>query len=174
MTHEPKFSPYTYPAGGWGSIQLLDHSLSRILARQNDRYGFARVSCSKPAKLDLFAFCEDGVKGGEITTRRCAPALFAKRSVGSLALWTDHGLEKQGRLTHPLPCDAATGKMRARRLDRGNRGHWSRAEGGRTQSVVCYCSGPSSPETYMIAGEDSSEVCPHPERIGGDTSWRPT
>jgi hypothetical protein len=105
MKQEPKFSPYTHPAGGWGSVQSLGRSLSRehvplrgprILTHQNRPGGFACVSCAwaKPAKPHSFEFCEEGAKATtwEITSRRCTPAFFATHSVGTLSSWTDHEL----------------------------------------------------------------------------------
>jgi molybdopterin-dependent oxidoreductase alpha subunit len=121
MKHDPKFTPYTHPAGGWGSVQSLGRSLTRervpvsgarMLWHQNKPDGFACVSCAwaKPAKPHPFEFCEEGAKATtwEITSRRCLPEFFAKHSVTELESWTDHALEEQGRLTHPLRWDAAT------------------------------------------------------------------
>jgi anaerobic selenocysteine-containing dehydrogenase len=121
MKHKPKFADYTHPAGGWGSVQSLGRSLarehvlfsgSRILTHQNKPDGFACVSCAwaKPRKPHLFEFCEEGAKATtwEITSRRCTPAFFAKHSVSSLFSWSDHDLEEQGRLTHPLRWDCAS------------------------------------------------------------------
>ena len=121
MKHDPKFTPYTHPAGGWGSVQSLGRSLARehvpfsgtrILTHQNKPDGFACVSCAwaKPAKPHPFEFCEEGAKATtwEITNRRCPPEFFAAHTVESLKSWSDHDLEEQGRLTHPLRWDAAT------------------------------------------------------------------
>jgi molybdopterin-dependent oxidoreductase alpha subunit len=121
MKHDPKFTAYTHPAGGWGSVQSLGRSLARehvplsgtrILLHQNKPDGFACVSCAwaKPAKPHPFEFCEEGAKATtwEITNRRCPPEFFAAHTVESLKSWSDHDLEEQGRLTHPLRWDAAT------------------------------------------------------------------
>jgi hypothetical protein len=80
--HEPKFSPYTHPAGGWGSVQSLGRSLARehvplsgprILTRQNKPDGFACITFAwaRPAKPHPFEFCEEGAKAStwEITVR---------------------------------------------------------------------------------------------------------
>jgi len=79
-----------------------------------DLEGQLCVSCAwaKPAKPRPFEFCEEPAKAitWEITNRRCAPAFFAEHTVSSLASWSDHDLEEQGRLTHPLRWDAATDK----------------------------------------------------------------
>src|ERR1044071_6612396 len=121
MKRDPKFTPSTPPAGGWGSVQSLARSLTRelvpfsgprILMHQNKPDGFACVSCSwaKPGEPHLFEFCEEGAKATtwEITSRRCTPDFFAEHAVSSLCSWSDHDLEEQGRLTHPLRWDAAT------------------------------------------------------------------
>lgn len=123
MKHNPKFTKYKSAAGGWGSVQSLARSLTRervplsgtrILLHQNKPDGFACVSCSwaKPAKPRPFEFCEEGAKATtwEVTSRRCTPEFFAKHTVTSLESWSDHALEEQGRLTHPLRWNAATDK----------------------------------------------------------------
>lgn len=70
------------------------------------------MSCSwaKPGEPHLFEFCEEGAKATtwEIASRRCTPAFFEKHTVASLRSITDHDLEEEGRLTHPLRWDAAT------------------------------------------------------------------
>ena len=43
-----------------------------------------------------------------VTSRRAGPELFAKYSVAELARYSDHWLEDQGRLTHPLRYNPAT------------------------------------------------------------------
>jgi hypothetical protein len=136
MKHDPKFTASTQPAGGWGSVQSLGRSLTqeqvpfsgpRILLHQNKPNGFACVSCAwaKPAKPHPFEFCEEGTKATtwEITNRRCPPKFFAEHTVGSLSAWSDHDLEEQGRLTHPMRWDAATDKIRGCRLGRSIRRH---------------------------------------------------
>jgi molybdopterin-dependent oxidoreductase alpha subunit len=123
MKPDPKFTAYTHPAGGWGSVHSVGRSLTRervpvsgtrILWHQNKPHGFACVSCAwaKPAKPHPFEFCEEGAKATtwEITSRRCTPEFFAEHSVAELAPWTDHALEGEGRLTYPLRWDAATDK----------------------------------------------------------------
>ncbi len=123
MKHHAKFKKYTHPAGGWGSVHSLGRSLTRervplsgtrLLLHQNKPNGFACVSCSwaKPAKPHPFEFCEEGAKATtwEITNRRCGPEFFARHTVRSLETWSDHALEEQGRLTHPLRYDATSDK----------------------------------------------------------------
>lgn len=123
MGRRVKLTEYTHPAGGWGSVQSLRRSLTqervpfrgtRILLHQNKPQGYACVSCSwaKPAKPRPFEFCEEGAKATawEITSRRCGLDFFAAHTVSSLEPWSDHALEEQGRLTHPLRYDSATDK----------------------------------------------------------------
>lgn len=106
------------PAGGWGSLKGISktfaHELStpaalNTLRRQNKVEGFMCVSCAwaKPAKPHPFEFCENGAKATlwELTTRRCTPEFFGEHDLASLRGWSDHDLEQQGRLTHPLRYD---------------------------------------------------------------------
>jgi len=190
MKRDPKFSAYTRPAGGWGSVQSLGRSLarehvpfsgSRILTHQNKPDGFACVSCAwaKPAKPHPFEFCEEGAKATtwEITGRRCPPEFFAQNTVASLASRSDHALEEQGRLTHPLRWDAST--------DTYVPVEWAEAfeEIGRElksfepKKVVFYSSGRASLEaSYMYAlfarmyGNnnlpDSSNMCHESTSVG--------
>jgi hypothetical protein len=72
------------------------------------------VSCAwaKPAKTHPLEFCENGAKATawEITSRRADRAFFDKHPLRELELWTDHDLEEQGRLTHPMRWDTVTDK----------------------------------------------------------------
>ncbi|MBB5984426.1 FdhF/YdeP family oxidoreductase [Sphingobium lignivorans] len=112
---------YDGPAGGWGSLQGIARIFGKemdspavleTLRRQNKPGGFMCVSCAwgKPAKPHPFEFCENGAKATlwEATSRRCTPDFFAEHSVSELQGWTDHALEQQGRLTHPMRYDRAS------------------------------------------------------------------
>src|SRR5690606_34505700 len=57
-----------------------------------------------------FEFCENGAKAvaAEATKHRATPEFFAKHTVAGLARYSDHWLEDQGRLTHPMRYDAAS------------------------------------------------------------------
>src|SRR6201996_1572155 len=123
MKRQAKFVDYGRPAGGWGSVQSLGRSLtrervpisgSRVLLHQNKPDGFACVSCSwaKPANPLPFEFCEEGAKATtwEIPGRRCGLDFFEAHTVSELEGWTDHALEEQGRLTHPLRYDTTSDK----------------------------------------------------------------
>src|SRR3546814_14955113 len=54
---------------------------------------------------------ENGAKAvaAEATKHRATPELFARHAVAELARYSDHWLEDQGRLTHPMRLDAASG-----------------------------------------------------------------
>jgi molybdopterin-dependent oxidoreductase alpha subunit len=111
------------PAGGWGSLkgiaQVFGNSWAApgtldSLRRLNKPKGVMCVSCAwpKPANYSAFEFCENGAKATlwELTTDRCTPETFANdgHTVTALRDWSDHQLEKTGRLTHPMKYDAET------------------------------------------------------------------
>ncbi len=187
---EPDIKPYRGPVGGWGSVEGMTKvalaakaspAAARQLLRQNKADGFMCVSCSwsKPAKPHPAEFCENGAKATlwDLTSRRCTPAFFAHHSVGELLSWSDHDLERAGRLTAPLRYD--------RPSDRYVECHWEDAfseigrelKGLEPSSVVFYTSGRASLETaYMYAllarlyGSqnlpDSSNMCHESTSVG--------
>ncbi|MER0236830.1 FdhF/YdeP family oxidoreductase [Fulvimarina sp. MAC8] len=120
-TDNPTIEPYDRPTGGWGSVKsLVDKSVQEglltstvwaTLERQNKADGYQCSSCSwaKPADPRPFEYCENGAKATlwEITPKRCDREFFRKHRVSELLEWTDHDLEKQGRLTTPLKYDAS-------------------------------------------------------------------
>lgn len=121
MTDQPDYSEYDGPVGGWGSLRGIAETMRRqmsavgaldTLQQQNKTGGFMCVSCAwgKPTHPHAFEFCENGAKATlwELTTHRCTPDFFASHTVSELRRWTDHDLERQGRLTHPLRYDAAS------------------------------------------------------------------
>ena len=156
---------YEGPAGGWGSLRGIlrifeeeqdSPRVARTLMRQNKTGGFMCVSCAwaKPAEPHLFEFCENGAKATlwELTSHRCTPDFFAEHSVTELRGWSDHDLEQQGRLTHPLRYHAG--------LDRYLPCGWddvfacigSELKAVPPQSTVFYASGRASLETaYLYA-----------------------
>lgn len=80
---------------------------SRALTLLNQKDGIDCMSCAWPepdGDRSVAEFCENGAKaiGHELDTARCGPEFFAKHSVAELSKQTDHWLEKQGRLTHPM------------------------------------------------------------------------
>lgn len=112
---------YENAAGGWGSLRSILHMLSdqmprpgvlRTLMRQNKPGGHMCTSCAwtKPAQPHLFEFCENGAKATiwDLTKDRCTPEFFANHSVSELRTWSDHDLEKVGRLTQPMRYDTGT------------------------------------------------------------------
>lgn len=121
MTDQPEHTDYDGSAGGWGSLRGIVETVGRemsavgaldTLRQQNKTGGFMCTSCAwgKPKHPHAFEFCENGAKATlwELTTHRCTPDFFAGHTVSELRSWTDHDLEQQGRLTHPLRYDAAS------------------------------------------------------------------
>jgi molybdopterin-dependent oxidoreductase alpha subunit len=113
--------PYGGPAGGWAALRAVATHLARedvevsgseLLWVQNKPEGFKCVSCAwaKPANHHPFEFCENGAKATlwEATNHRIGPEFFAKHTCAELETWSDHDLEKRGRLTHPLRWDRAS------------------------------------------------------------------
>jgi molybdopterin-dependent oxidoreductase alpha subunit len=181
--HKAEIKPYSGPAGGWGSVHALGSILSQeevtilgseILLHQNKPDGFMCVSCSwaKPAHPRPFEFCENGAKATawEITNKKTTPEFFADHTLTELRDWSDHDLEDNGRLTHPMRYDPAT--------DRYLPVSWQDAfaEIGRElkaldpKSVILYTSGRASLEAcymYQLFGRmygtnnfpDSSNMC---------------
>src|SRR5438477_5227232 len=73
----------------------------------NQKDGFACQSCAWPSPdVDphLFEFCENGVKAltSEATRKKITPEFFREHSITDLQTRTDHWLELQGRLVHPM------------------------------------------------------------------------
>lgn len=114
------------PAGGWGSLKgiasiSVESSASPTaldtLRRMNKPGGFMCNSCAwpKPKNYSAFEFCENGAKAvmWELTTDRCTPAFWDEHTVQDLRSWSDHELEKTGRLTHPLRYDAGRDRYEA-------------------------------------------------------------
>jgi molybdopterin-dependent oxidoreductase alpha subunit len=160
-----KFTNYSAPAGGWGSVQSVGRSLARdrvpvrgahALLKQNKPDGFACVSCAwaKPAEPHPFEFCEEGAKATawELTAHRCTPAFFADHPVASLERWSDHELEAQGRLTHPMRWDAASDTYRPVPWDEAFRDIGAELRQMQPKEAVFYSSGRASLEaSYMYA-----------------------
>ena len=111
------------PAGGWGSMKGMARVVVQSnaspgaldsLRRLNKPKGVMCMSCAwpKPANYSAFEFCENGAKATlwELTRDRCTPDFFAEEghTVSELRDWSDHELEKAGRLTHPMKYDAAS------------------------------------------------------------------
>ena len=73
----------------------------------NKKDGFDCQSCAWPnpdRDRHVFEFCENGVKAltSEATKKQIGPEFFRKHSIANLQEQTDHWLELQGRLVHPI------------------------------------------------------------------------
>lgn len=121
----PGVDDYDGAAGGWGSLGAVARALkgqmavgreTAALRRVNQPAGFDCPGCAwpDPRHTSSFEFCENGAKAvsWEATGKRATPALFAAHTVAELWEWSDHALEDEGRLTHPMAYDAATDSYR--------------------------------------------------------------
>src|SRR5438105_2084207 len=73
----------------------------------NKKDGFDCQSCAWPSPDEdrhMFEFCENGVKAltSEATKKQIGPEFFREHSISDLQKQTDHWLELQGRLVHPM------------------------------------------------------------------------
>src|SRR3546814_7214547 len=91
--------------------------------------GFDCPGCAWPDRdhTSTFEFCKNGAKAvaAEATKHRATPELFAKHGVAELARYSDHWLEDQGRLPHPMRLDAARGNYVPVPWDEGSEEHKS-------------------------------------------------
>jgi molybdopterin-dependent oxidoreductase alpha subunit len=156
---------YDGPAGGWGSLtgiaktfasELSKPAALNTLRRQNKVKGFMCVSCAwtKPAHAHPFEFCENGAKATlwELTTRRCTPRFFTKRTLAELREWSDHDLEHEGRLTEPLRYDPASDRYLACGWDEAFAAIGAALKAIDPKTAVFYASGRASLETsYLYA-----------------------
>jgi molybdopterin-dependent oxidoreductase alpha subunit len=113
--------PFDGPAGGWPALRssakhLFEQDIplhgAKTLLSANQPDGFDCPGCAWPDRdhTSTFEFCENGAKAvaAESTRHRATPELFSQHTVAELARYSDHWLENQGRLTHPLRWDAAS------------------------------------------------------------------
>lgn len=113
--------PYRGPSGGYGSLKSVARHIVEDkmplravaeLARQNKPGGFMCTSCAwgKPATPHPFEFCENGAKATawDTTRERADAGFFETHTLAELETWTDHDLEKAGRLTEPMRWNPAT------------------------------------------------------------------
>ena len=116
-----KLGHYDRAAGGLDAVRAVAKAvrqqgapiaIARSLLNTNQPDGFDCPGCAwpDPDHRSSFEFCENGAKAvaWEATPKRATPELFAAHTVAELRLRTDHWLESQGRLTHPLRYDPAT------------------------------------------------------------------
>ena len=109
--------PYTSAAGGMGALTSVFREANRhcgliqttkLLLKMNQSDGFDCPGCAWPdppaEERTSFEFCENGAKAiiAEGTKHRVGPEFFARWSVDALLKQSDHWLEAQGRLTHPM------------------------------------------------------------------------
>src|SRR5581483_9426970 len=175
--------PYDGPAGGWGSVKAVGSILtqeevlllgSEVLWKQKKPDGFTCVSCAwaKPAEPHPFEFCENGAKATawEITSKKTTPEFFARHTVTELRGWTDHELEDNGRLTHPMRYDAASDKYLPVAWEDAFRAIGAELKQLDPKKVIFYMSGRASLEAsfmYQLFGRmygtnnfpDSSNMC---------------
>ncbi len=118
---DQKIEFYKRPAGGWGALKSVARQLwqqhiplkgARTLLSANQPDGFDCPGCAWPDRehASTFEFCENGVKAvaAEATRARTTPEFFARHKVAELWQRSDHELEGEGRLTHPMVYDAAS------------------------------------------------------------------
>ena len=156
---------YDGPAGGWGSVrgiasiyakELNSPAVLDTLRRQNKPGGFMCVSCAwtKPADHHPLEFCENGAKATlwELTPKRCTPEFLEQHTVAELRNWSDHDLEKQGRLTHPMRYEPATDRYVPCSWEEAFSAIGSELKVLDPKSVIFYASGRASLETsYLYA-----------------------
>jgi molybdopterin-dependent oxidoreductase alpha subunit len=162
---DQKTVEYEGPAGGWGSLRGITRIFGNewptpavldTLAHQNKPGGFMCTSCAwtKPANPNVVEFCENGAKATiwELTTRRCTPEFFAKHTVSELKGWTDHDLEHQGRLTHPMRYDRPSDRYVPCSWQEAFTAIGTELKALDPKSVIFYASGRASLETsYLYA-----------------------
>ena len=187
---KPRIIDYNRPAGGWGSVHGLTDIIIRerltpkdvaILRLQNKPDGYACVSCAwpKPADPHVFEFCENGAKATawEVTSHRCTPDFFAKHTCGELRQWSDHDLEQQGRLTHPMRWDSATDRYLPISWESAFEEIGRELRAMQPDNTVWYSSGRASLETsfmFQLAARlygtnnlpDSSNMCHESTSVG--------
>lgn len=162
---KPYVKPYKGPAGGWGSLKSVSSILAREkaplttareLMRQNKADGFMCVSCAwaKPADAHPFEFCENGAKATawELGAGEVDPEFFADHTISELLGWSDHELEKVGRLTHPMRFDRASDKYVPCEWGEAFAAIGTELKALDPKSTIFYASGRASLETsYMYA-----------------------
>ena len=99
--------PAIYQTMRFGLTRMGAGRTLKTLSLLNQKNGFDCPSCAWPDPDDhrSFAeFCENGAKAvsSEATTARVTPEFFAKYTISQLAAESDHWLDQQGRLTHPM------------------------------------------------------------------------
>ncbi|MFS8137287.1 MAG: FdhF/YdeP family oxidoreductase, partial [Thermomonas sp.] len=196
MTDRPdeksaSIKPYDGPAGGWPALKSVAAHLlkqdvpllgAKTLLSANQPDGFDCPGCAWPDRehASTFEFCENGAKAVafEATARRAGPELFAKYSVSALARYSDHWLEDQGRLTHPLRYNASTDHYEAVSWDQAFACIASKLNAlASPNEAIFYTSGRTSNEAAFLYQllvrqfgtnnfPDCSNMCHEPSGIG--------
>ena len=90
----------------YGAREMGPLRTRAVFAKLNQIDGFDCPSCAWPEDEHRtpFEFCENGAKASswEATTKVVGPEFFAEHSVADLEGRSDHWLEAQGRLVHPM------------------------------------------------------------------------
>lgn len=115
-TAPPEVTPVRKVAGGMSAVLSAAKSTfkemgvvrgTRTLLQLNQKQGIDCPGCAWPepdGERSHFEFCEEGAKhvADEATAKRVTPEFFKKWSVTELSLQSDHWLNQQGRITHPM------------------------------------------------------------------------
>jgi len=106
--------PKKLAAGIPAAVSSMKHGVTKMglvktvktLTMVNQQDGFDCPGCAwpDPEHRTTFEFCENGAKAvaDEAMKARVTPEFFSKHSVQSLAKKSDHWLNKQGRISHPV------------------------------------------------------------------------
>lgn len=162
-TQDSRTPHYKNATGGWGSLTSVARHLFRerptpgalmTLARQNKPGGHMCTSCAwtKPPTPHMAEFCENGAKATlwDLTRDRCTPDFFAKHTLTELRDWSDHALEKAGRLTHPMRYDAASDRYVLASWEEAFAAIGAKLRALDPKSTVFYVSGRASLETSYL------------------------
>lgn len=152
------------PGGGWQSVQATESHFLRekvpfkgnglMFKINHPDGGFECPSCAwpNPERPGPAEFCENGAKAvaWEATAARTTPEFFAGHTVSELRAWSDHALEKQGRLTHPMRYNATTDKYDPIDWDTAFREIGERVKSCDPKRVELYTSGRTSNEAAFL------------------------
>ena len=190
MTDIPRIEPYDGPAGGWGSLRSVTKILTQedrlasgnaVLLKQNKPDGYSCVSCSwaKPDEPKAFEYCENGAKATawEITRKRVRPAFFEEHTLTELRGWSDHDLEAEGRLLHPMRLDRVRDRWVPAAWEEAFREIGAELRRLDPRTTVFYASGRASLEASYMWGlfarlyghnnlPDSSNMCHESTSVG--------
>ena len=154
----------------------------RSLTYVNQPDGFDCPGCAwpEPKSPGRLEFCENGAKAVafEATGKRAGPEFFAAHPVAELRQRSDHWLESQGRLTHPMRYDAASDTYQPVRWEQAFAQIGAALDGlDDPDQAVFYTSGRTSNEAaflYQLLGRrlgtnnfpDCSNMCHESSGVG--------